>query len=202
MKRKIAYQFKIELLGTEPLIWRQIEVPSTYSFWDLHVAIQDAMGWLDCHLHGFRLLPAGKKKPVLIGIANDDFEDNTLAGWEVPLKQYFCEPGDEAGYEYDFGDGWDHRIVLEGMHLQQEKTKYPRCVQGERACPPEDCGGIPGYYNLLEILGDPTHEEHEDMKNWLGNHAKNYLPDNLDYFDPKKVRFLDPKKRLKEVLRR
>ena len=197
MKKKIAYRFKIELLEIEPLIWRLIEVPSTYNFWDLHVAIQDSMGWLDYHLHSFTLCQPRKRKPVLIGIPDDEFEDNTLPGWKVSLNQFFKEPGDEATYDYDFGDGWHHRIVLEGIYLQEKEKKYPSCLDGKRACPPEDCGGIPGYYNLLEILGNKRHEEHGDMIHWLKGHAKNYYPYDTEDFDPNRVKFWNPKKRWK-----
>ena len=195
--KKIAYQFKIELFGIEPLIWRRIEVPSTYSFWDFHVAIQDAMGWLDYHLHSFSLLPPRKRKPILIGIPDDEYEDNMLAGWEVPLTQYFNQPGDEAVYDYDYGDGWQHRIVLEAITLQKEGIKYPNCTDGQRACPPEDCGGIPGYYHLIDILSDRAHEDYEAMVDWLSNHAKNYHPYDPKYFEPGKVVFCNPKKRWK-----
>ena len=181
----------------ESPIWRVVEVPSTYTFWDLHVAIQDSMGWLDYHLHSFSLLPPGKRKPVLIGIPDDEYEDNPLPGWEVPIGQFFTEPGDEVNYDYDFGDGWHHKIVLEGIYLQEDKKKYPNCLYGERACPPEDCGGIPGYYNLLDILQDKDHEEHDDMNQWLKGHAKNYYPYNPDHFDPDEVEFWNPKKRWK-----
>lgn len=195
--KKIVYQFKIELLGIEPLIWRRIEVPSTYSFWDFHVAIQDAMGWLDYHLHSFSLLPPRKRKPILIGIPDDEYEDNMLAGWEVPLTQYFKQPGDEAGYDYDYGDGWQHRIVLEAIALQKEGINYPNCCDGQRACPPEDCGGIPGYYHLIDILSDRAHEDYEVMVDWLSNHAKNYHPYDPKYFEPANVVFCNPKKRWK-----
>ena len=196
MKKKIAYQFRIELLEIEPLIWRLIEVPSNYSFWDFHVAIQDSMGWLDYHLHLFSLLPPGKRKPIMIGIP-DEYENNTLPGWDVPLTNYFKEPGDEASYDYDFGDGWNHRIVLEAISLQKDGIKYPNCSDGQRACPPEDCGGIPGYYHLIDVLSDREDEEYEDMVYWLSNHAKNYHPYDPEYFEPINVEFWDPKKRWK-----
>ncbi len=184
-------------MGIEPMIWRVIEVPSTYTFWDLHVAIQDSMGWLDYHLHSFSLLPPRKREPILIGIPDDDFEENTLPGWEIPIKQFFHEPGDEAIYDYDFGDGWNHSVVLEGIYLQENEKKYPSCLYGERACPPEDCGGISGYYNLLDILQDKDHEEYGDMNQWLKGHAKNYYPYNPEYFNPDEVVFWNPKKRWK-----
>ena len=199
MKKKIAYQFRIELVGIEPIIWRLIEVPSTYSFWDLHVAIQDSMGWLDYHLHVFNILPPRKKKPILIGIPVDECEANTLPGWEIPIMEYFREPGDEARYEYDFGDGWIHRIVLEGIYLQKDNAKYPNCMDGQRACPVEDCGGISGYYNLLEILSDPKHEEYEHMTDWLSGDAKSYAGYDPEHFEPGNVTFDNPKKRWKKA---
>lgn len=197
MKKKTVYQFRMVLLDIEPPIWRLIEVPSNYSFWDLHVAIQDSMGWLDYHLHSFSLLPSRKGKPVLIGIPDDEYENNTLPGWEIPITHYFNEPGDEASYDYDFGDGWRHKIILEGIHLQKDGIKYPNCLDGKRACPPEDCGGIPGYYDLVEVLGNKDHEEYENMVYWLSNHAKNYHPYDPEYFKPSKVKFWNPKKRWK-----
>jgi hypothetical protein len=198
MKKKIIYNFRIELDGIEPLIWRSIEVPKNYSFWDLHVAIQDSMGWLDYHLHSFSILPPRKRKPVLIGIPDPDYEDDTtVAGWEIPMTKYFNEPGDIAGYDYDFGDSWHHKITLEGIYLQKDGTKYPHCTNGKRACPPEDCGGIPGYYRLIETLQDPNSEEYTDMIFWLKNHAKNYYPYDPAYFNPTEIKFWNPKKRLK-----
>jgi hypothetical protein len=149
MKAKIALQFKIELLEIEPLIWRRINVPSNYSFWDLHVAIQDSMGWLDYHGHEFQVLPPRKRKPILICIPHEEYENNTLPGWEIPVTEYLREPADEAVYDYDFGDGWHHKIILEGKFLQNAEVDYPNCVGGERACPPEDVGGVSGYYRLL-----------------------------------------------------
>lgn len=196
MKKKIAYRFKIELLEIEPTIWRVIEVPSNYSFWDLHVAIQDSMGWLDYHLHSFTVLPPRKRKPVLIGMP-DEYEDNTLPGWETKINQFFKEPGDEAIYDYDFGDGWHHKIIMEGLFLQEPDKKYPNCLDGKRACPPEDCGGVPGYYNLLDILQDKNNEEYEDMNHWLKHHAKNYYPYDAEQFNANQVEFWNPKKRFK-----
>ena len=188
----------MELSGTDPLIWRQIEVPSNYNFWDLHVAIQDSMGWLDYHLHMFRIVPPGKRKPIMIGIPDDECEsDDILPGWDIPIIKYFREPGDGAIYDYDFGDSWSHKIILEGIYLQKDGGKYPSCIDGKRRCPPEDCGGIPGYYNLLDVLNDPEDEEYEDMISWLSNHAINYHPYNPEFFDPKNVNFSNSKTRLK-----
>lgn len=198
MKNKIVYRFKIELFEIEPLIWRRIEVPSTYNFWGLHVAIQDAMGWLDYHLHVFHIVPPGKRKSIEIGIPPDEiYEIETLPGWEIPISQYFTEPGNNAVYDYDFGDGWHHQVTLEAILLQEKNTRYPQCIAGERACPPEDCGSISGYYKLLEVLKNPKHEEYDEMVYWLSNHAKNYHPYHPDIFEPSKIKFWNPEKRLK-----
>jgi hypothetical protein len=114
----LVHRFLIALTGIDPLVWRRIQVPETYSFWDLHVAIQDAMGWLDYHLHEFRLLDADQQQVVSIGIPTDDAsEDNrVIPGWEVPLSGFFerREPHAlHASYAYDFGDGWEHVLVHE-----------------------------------------------------------------------------------------
>jgi hypothetical protein len=198
MKRKTAHKFRIELMGIEPVIWRLIEVPSSYSFWDLHVAIQDAMGWLDYHLHVFRIIPKRRRKPVLIGIPDDDFpDDTTRSGRDIPITKYFQAPGDHAIYEYDFGDAWEHHVLLEGINLQEIDAKYPRCLAGGGACPPEDCGGIDGYYRILDILDDPDHPEHQETVEWLKGHLKCYFPFDPEYFNPEAVEFWNPKKRWK-----
>lgn len=196
----LIFQFKITLLGIEPPVWRRIQVPAKYSFWDLHVAIQDAMGWLDYHLHAFRIRRKHKGRPSEIGIP-DGFGDNVEPGWEVALADIFFEPGQIAAYEYDYGDGWEHEVLLEGILLKDRGLTYPRCTEGARACPPEDCGGIPGYEELLEILSNPKHADFEGMNNWLMGHAKNYSPYDPNRFDPAEVRFDNPKKRWKQAFR-
>ncbi len=199
----IVYQFRIELSEIEPTIWRVIQVPSQYSFWDLHVAIQDAMGWLDYHLHAFRVKMPRKRSETQIGIPDDDFGNrDILPGWKVPIQRYFTEPGKSAIYDYDFGDGWSHDVLLEGILLKQKGVKYPKCIGGERACPPEDCGGVDGYYSVLKILSDPNHPEHHEYNEWLNGHAKNYFPYDPDKFEPENVDFWDPKRRFKMAFSR
>ena len=199
-KNHLVYQFKLSLYEIEPLIWRRIQVPSAYSFWDLHVAIQDAMGWFNYHLHAFRLRPKHKTKPIEVGIPVDDWEgDAVIPGWEMPIADFFVEPGQVAEYEYDFGDGWVHEVLLEGILLKTKGVKYPICLAGERACPPEDCGSIPGYYSIIAILQNPDHEEYEDTVTWLKGHAKNYYPFDPEAFIPEKVRFDNPARRWKDA---
>lgn len=192
---KSIYQFRIELLEIQPLIWRRLQVPAEYSFWDLHVAIQDAMGWLDYHLHEYRATRPNGRKIVKIGIPDEETDRSVLPGWEVLLSSFFTKPGLAAAYDYDFGDGWRHSVLLEGILLRDQSVKYPLCTAGERACPPEDCGGIAGYERLLDILSKPDSEEFKDKAAWLRGHAKNYFPYQPDQFDPAKVRFWNPSKR-------
>jgi hypothetical protein len=197
-KNHLVYQFKITLYEIEPRIWRRIQVPAKYSFWDFHVAIQDAMGWLDYHLHAFRFRPKHKRKSIEIGIPGDEYDDiGVIPGWEVPIIDNFTEPGQIIEYEYDFGDSWYHEILLEGILLKTKGAKYPKCLAGERACPPEDCGSVDGYYRLVKILQDPNHDEYEEYVEWLKGHAKNYHPYKPDEFNPDKIRFDNPKQKWK-----
>lgn len=198
-KRQIC-RFEIRLVGIEPEIWRVIEVPKTYAFWDLHVAIQDAMGWLDYHLHEFTILSPGGEEAIRIGIPDDECEEEVMPEWEVPITQHLSGPGDLARYEYDFGDGWLHDVRLVAVEPMAQGAKYPRCVGGARACPPEDCGGVPGYYSFLEVLANPENEEYADTVEWLKNHAENYYPYRPDSFDPSAAKFWDPKKRWKMMM--
>jgi len=186
-----VYQFKITLEELDPPIWRRIQVPETYSFWDLHVAIQDAMDWTDSHLHQFEMRSPQAGEEVEIGIPDEEWEDEgqTLAGWEEKIADYFSSKNPAALYIYDFGDNWEHSVVLEEILPRAQKTEYPFCLEGERACPPEDCGGAWGYVDLLETIGDPDDEEYEDTIEWLG---EDFDP---EYFDPVDVYFDDPDER-------
>ena len=191
----MIHQYKVSLREISPAVWRRIQVPENYTFWDLHVAIQDSMGWLDYHLHAFHFPETDGKRAVEIGIPDEESNHPILQGWEVAIADYFIRPGVAALYQYDFGDRWEHEIVLEGVLLGEPKQKYPRCIAGERACPPEDCGGVPGYQHLLQVLRQPKHPEHAESVDWLKGHAKNYHPFNPERFDMHAVRFSNPKKR-------
>jgi hypothetical protein len=113
---------------------------------------------------------------------------------------HFTEPGVSFAYDYDFGDGWRHEVLLEGILINDTAAKYPICVAGERACPPEDCGGVSGYAELLQVLASPRTEEYREMSAWLKGHAKNYFPFKPDRFDPGEVKFWNPAKRLRMAL--
>ena len=192
LKRDVI-QFKVTLKAVRPSVWRRIEVPALYTFWDLHVAIQDAMGWSDYHLHAFRVRNR-RGKIDDIGIPDDDaFEGDPafLPGWQVRVADYLDTVGARAVYEYDFGDDWVHELRVEAIGPRAPRVKYPRCVAGARRCPPEDCGGPYGYAELLTTIRDPSHEEHESMLEWLGG------PFDPVAFDPAAVRFDNPAKRWK-----
>lgn len=187
-----TFVFKVTLRRTKPVIWRRIEVPATYTFWDLHVAIQDAMGWLDYHLHQFHLQNRNTRAIAEIGIPDPDpFEGDRLplASWTVPLTAYLADPAVRIDYTYDFGDNWEHRVVLETTGIRDDRLSYPRCLAGARACPPEDCGGPHAYAGLLHAVSDPKRPGARDRLEWVG---KAFDP---AVFDPEQVRFDDPKAR-------
>jgi hypothetical protein len=186
-KSSNIYQFKITLQDIKPKIWRRIQVPGNYTFWDLHVAIQNAMGWYDCHLHQFEIINPKIGERDLIGIPEDGGFGDAIPGEKVKIAKYFLSPKDKASYEYDFGDGWEHEVVLEKILPAVMGTKYPQCIAGKRACPPEDCGGVWGYEALLQIIANPKHPEYQERMEWL---REGFNPEK---FDPKLVEFDDPK---------
>jgi len=194
---KSIFRFRVELRDIAPPIWREIEVPGNYSFWDLHVAIQDAMGWLDYHLHAFKPAESDDSEWE-IGIPTDDeFPTGmeTIAGWQVGVVEHFKQAGDTMFYLYDFGDGWTHDVTLKEI-ISSDSDKRIICTSGERACPPEDCGGPWGYQIMLEALADPGHDQHEDMIRWTGC---SFDPGD---FDPREVKFDDPQERWNRAFRK
>lgn len=197
MSKKIneVYQFKITLNNSKPPIWRRIVVPSDYSFWDLHVAIQNCMGWYGYHLHIFEMINPALNRKVEIGIPEQEngvFYRIVLPEVKEQISKYFNENNRNARYEYDFGDSWIHTIKLEKILPASPEEKYPKCIKGKMACPPEDCGGIWGYHNMLSILSDPKNEEYDETIEWLGTDF------NPEKFDPDAVWFDDPKERWKQ----
>jgi hypothetical protein len=158
MSEKV-YQFKVSLIGITPMIWRTIQVPENYTFEEFHIAIQDAMGWEDYHLHEFHF---GE-------IHDDEFNEIKYSG-QSKIKDYFAGGIKTLGYAYDFGDDWQHKITFQKTLPAKEKTQYPLCVDGKRACPPEDCGGVYGYKHLLQVMKSRRSFEYEEMMEWLGEH--------------------------------
>jgi hypothetical protein len=187
-----VYQFKITLRDIRPPIWRRIQVPETYSFWDLHVAIQDAMGWTDSHLHEFRMKDPKTQIERDIGYPNE-YSSETLFGWKTALADFFSLKNTRADYLYDFGDSWEHQIVLEKILPKEPGITYPRCIKGKRACPQEDIGGVWGYEEYLEKLKNPDAREDEDEECY----DFDFDP---EHFDCAEVTFDDPAQRLKYAM--
>ena len=156
------YQIKISLIGVKPPIWRTVLVPGDLGLGAFHDVIQAVMGWTDSHFHQFI---ANK---VFYGIPDDDFELEMENETKYKLSQLLKKEKDSLIYEYDFGDSWEHKILLEKISTDDGNTVLPVCIKGKRACPPEDCGGIWGYEELLETVSNTNHPEHADMLEWLG----------------------------------
>jgi hypothetical protein len=159
------YQFKVTLKDSDPPIWRRIQIPDC-TLGELHDVLQIVMGWEDSHLHQFIIRGTcyGPRDPDDIDwdMETEDEEDILISQvTKMGRKVRFT-------YEYDFGDSWQHEIVLEKTLDLEPRVKYPRCVGGERACPPEDVGGVWGYAEFLAAIADPKHESHRDMKEWIG----------------------------------
>ena len=157
----IVYQLKITLKNIKPPVWRRIQVEDC-SLAGLHDTIQTCMGWSGTHLYAFEV--AGEEYGDPESADDGDFGD---AG-SLKLSQIASGGPTTFTYQYDFGDDWEHDVKLEKTLPPEAKVKYPRCLAGERACPPEDCGGVYGYENLLDALREPDHEEHEEMLEWVG----------------------------------
>lgn len=159
-------QFKIALMGSDPAIWRRIQVEDG-TLEDLHSHIQDAMGWENHHLHRFEIRDVEYADPQFVddGFGNWDGGDSTQTTLSDILPQ--TNRRFRFKYEYDFGDCWEHEILFEGRRPREPKTKYPLCVEGQRACPPEDIGGIWRYQDLLEALADPDRDCDDDRLDWL-----------------------------------
>ncbi|MGA1540151.1 MAG: plasmid pRiA4b ORF-3 family protein, partial [Chthoniobacterales bacterium] len=162
-------QIKVTLKWSKPPIWRRILVPGNLSLEGLHFVIQTAMGWTNSHLHDFVTGP--QPGATIYGML--DPEDtwstrNILDERRYKVTDLLERDQARALYEYDFGDGWLHELLREKTLPPDPGFRYPVCLAGRGDCPPEDCGGIYGYYRLLEILADPKHEEYRDMREWAG----------------------------------
>ena len=136
-KPEIVHQFLVALTGTDPLVWRRIQVPERYSFWDLHVAIQDAMGWQDYHLHEFRLFDEAAQTLVSIGVpTGEEAEDRpVIAGWDVPVSRFFSQQGwhePPATYACDFGDDWQHVVAHEGLEPAARGANPQNCLYSQK----------------------------------------------------------------------
>ncbi len=163
---KKTYQIQIALKGSGPKIWRRILVPSDLLLSDFHKVIQTTMGWTNSHLHQFI-----KNRTFYAKRMPDDStweEMDNVDYKKIKISDMLKKEKERIVYEYDFGDSWEHEIILEKILSIDEKRKYPVCLTGKNNCPPEDCGGVWGYSDLLEILKHPDNEEYEEYLEWLG----------------------------------
>lgn len=195
-------QFKISLRDVSPRVWRRIQVPDDYSFWDLHCAIQDAMGWMNGHLHAFTLSRKNGKTSdaIRIQMPNDLWEDDEyLDESKVKLNAWLPGAVKQCLYMYDFGDGWDHTVLFEGAFPLEEGIVYPRCIAGKNDCPPEDCGGPQGYMHMRSVINKASSREGKEMREWIGlEKGEKFDPSQWSCAD---VEFEDPKAVLKEFLK-
>jgi len=163
---------RIELCGSDPLIWRQVEVPTSMTLKAMHEVIQAALGWFDYHLWEFTV---GERRYGL-PMDEDSGTEPRVEAVKVRLRDVLAPGKTIMTYVYDFGDDWQHRLILTNIRQGDPDTEYPRFVAGERGAPPEDCGGLPGFYEKLEILADPSHPDHDELKGWF----EEYDPNDID----------------------
>jgi hypothetical protein len=204
-----VFVFKISLNNTKPLVWRRIEIAGNATFFDLHCAIQNSMGWIDYHLHSFTIDLQGKSpkgklssresiKHISIPMPEDDFRDEAAIDESTELlSKWFDEQTKQCQYTYDFGDNWEHTVLLEQVIPRVNGGVYPKCTAGKNACPPEDCGGVWGFENIKKILKNPKHAECALTREWiLLDEGELYDP---TAFTPEEVVFDNPIERLRET---
>ena len=165
MPKNDIYQLKVTLKHSKPPIWRRIQVQGDTRLDQLHRILQTVMGWWDAHLHQF-----------IVGGNTYGVPDPDYGGWGLEMlderktRLHQLVPGEKFKfiYEYDFGDSWEHELLVEKILSPEKGVTYPRCLKGKRACPPEDVGGVWGYDDFLEAIQDPNHPEHLDYLEWAG----------------------------------
>jgi hypothetical protein len=150
-------QLKVTLRGSRPPIWRRLLVPADTTLTRLHRMLQIVMGWQDSHMYEFRI---DARRPM--GLRSTQIQRSARIG------EVLTEIGSSLTYTYDLGDGWEHSVVLEKRFPGGEDVERAVCLDGQQGCPPEDCGGVPGYYDLLEVLQNPNDERYEEMREWMG----------------------------------
>jgi len=207
--------FRVDLIGTKPPIWRKIEVDDSMTFEELHLVIQDAMGWFNAHLYGFYFGRHMSIECNLEGVRNcgSNFDQSYLAS-KVKLSNFIKKIGYKFVYVYDFGDDWDMLLTVKAIVPKKRGQRRAFFVSGKKNAPPEDCGGVWGYYNLLEILKNKEHSDYEMWAEWIGgdfdpeyfNHEE--INKRLEKFDKSKksknggrqrMWILNPKKSKRKV---
>lgn len=177
-----VFELRIQLRNVEPEIWRRLLVPAEVPLGVLHEVIQVAFGWQNSHLHDFLI------SDIRFGMVDVEDEIFKVDEFAAPLGAV-ANVGTRFLYRYDFGDDWEHDVIVEGASAEGDEGFA--CTGGARSCPPEDCGGPPGYANLLAILGDPDHPEHRETKTWIGRR-----------FDPEKFDMVGVNKKLATLSKR
>jgi Plasmid pRiA4b ORF-3-like protein len=157
-----AYELKVTLQGIRPLVWRRVKVRSDITLEDLHRVLRVVMGWTDSHMHAFRSVGRGAKVRTGSPAVERDQERRTR------LDELLRKPKERMVYEYDFGDSWEHEVLLERVVDDPAGARYPWVLEGARACPPEDVGGVGGYASFLQAMRDARHPEHDEMLEWHG----------------------------------
>ncbi len=160
---------RIELKESDPLIWRQVEVPTSVTLKTLHNIIQATMGWFDYHLWEFTIAERRYGLPM-----DEDWGTEPRAdASKVRLRDLLKQPRTTIDYIYDFGDNWEHRLTITDVRAGDANLSYPRYIGGERNGPPEDCGGLPGFYETLDAATDPEHPDHAEAKLWIDDYDPN-----------------------------
>ncbi|MBX3640628.1 MAG: plasmid pRiA4b ORF-3 family protein [Nitrosomonas sp.] len=156
-----VYQLKVTLKYFRPPIWRRFLIASSANLSEVHITLQIVMGWTNSHLHGFIF---GNEQ---YGEPDQEFFDTIKDESKFRLDQLLRHENEKLIYNYDYGDSWEHEVLLEKILPFKHDMTLPQCIKGKRACPPEDIGGIPGYALFLEAINDPSHPEHEEMHEWI-----------------------------------
>lgn len=172
---KELFQLKISLQDSHPEIWRRVLVPKNISFYKLHFILQATMGWDNYHLYEFRFKnmfigESGEVEHMIFDGPQTFYARNVYLNDVLKVRNVFK-------YLYDFSEAWMHHIKIEKEVSKDPNLKYPLCLEGVMACPPDDCGGIIGYYYMLQALKDPNHNEYDYIKRWLGS---NFDPNTFD----------------------
>ena len=162
---------RIELRDTDPVIWRQVEVPTSITLKVLHRIIQTAMGWFDYHLWEFTI----DKRRYGLPTDEDWGTEPRSDAAKVRLRNVLRPGKTTIDYLYDFGDCWEYRLTVTDIRTGDPDFSYPRYIAGERNAPPEDCGGIPGFYQTLDAAADPKHPNHAEAKKWLDDYDPNLI---------------------------
>lgn len=173
-----VYQIKVTLDGIRPAIWRRLLVPASIALEGLHDVLQVAFGWSDSHLHEF------EARGVHYGQPDSELEMERVDERRIALEEVLRKPKETMNYEYDFGDSWMHKVVLETVLANRESQDTLSCIAGERAAPPEDCGGPWRYAELLNALSDPSNTEHAEMLEWIGD---DFDPEHFELAEVNKV---------------